>query len=259
MTLNQKSVQLGESVLSLLISEVVDEINEFYVTFYAGILTVTLLQYLYFKSRPEHADGHAMKRSREAGYAFQFLMSCYSASLIVVGVGFKMLSAEYKYEAQAADSTAHGGGSHLLFRLLAGGGTTSQYSLEDRRQRISYYFCIGLACVFLFLDLMNLSHKGIKASLDRMWSSKKEKILRVEGILIVVVGRIATIVFIATACIYISDPEVVAVTGFACVSLRILIQILGKIYFPSEKHGHGHQGHHGVEKDEESLHFKDHP
>ena len=84
--------------MSLLIVEISDEENEFYLTFYTGILSVILLQYLHFKSQPHHANEHAMRRTRLAGITYGILVQIYSASLIIVGVSYKMLLTEYSKE-----------------------------------------------------------------------------------------------------------------------------------------------------------------
>ena len=79
-------LMLGESILSLLIVDVVDGDWRYDVTFYAGILSVILLQYLHYKNQPHHADDHAMRKSRVRGITFVFVLTVYSAALIVVSV-----------------------------------------------------------------------------------------------------------------------------------------------------------------------------
>jgi hypothetical protein len=52
----------GESVLSLLIV-VAPETSEYYETFFSGVISITLLEYLHFRSQPYDADDHAMVRN----------------------------------------------------------------------------------------------------------------------------------------------------------------------------------------------------
>jgi hypothetical protein len=52
----------GESVLSLLIV-VAPETSEYYETFFSGVISITLLEYLHFRSQPYDADDHAMVRT----------------------------------------------------------------------------------------------------------------------------------------------------------------------------------------------------
>lgn len=58
-------LMLGESVFSLLIVAPLED-PDYYTSFFCSLLTVILLQYLHFKSQPEAADHHAMRRSKNA-------------------------------------------------------------------------------------------------------------------------------------------------------------------------------------------------
>lgn len=225
-------LMLGESILSLLIVEVSDEVTDFYITFYTGILSVILLQYLYFKSQPHDPDRHAMRRSRLAGLSFSFLIHIYSAGLIIVGVSFKMLLTEYSKDYSTYDGSSV---SKTVNRFLAGDSETPKYGKEESRQRIAYFFLIGLAIVFLCLDLINLTH----GSMERCHSSHGR--IRLKGILLVVALRVGVIIFIGTACLYVTEPVVVALVGLACIFIQILIRAMGTIFFPSQT-VHDHNG-----------------
>merc|ERR1719223_1291216 len=116
-------LMLGESVLSLLISTVVEEDFGYYRSFYTGILSVTLLQFLYFKSQPN--GGHVVRNDRVSGTLFAVLLQTLSAALVTIGVGYKMLLREYTLE--------HGSTSH---RLLSGNDNEIlKYTQEERRER----------------------------------------------------------------------------------------------------------------------------
>ena len=71
-------LMLGESILSLLIVDVPDEDKDYYATFYSAMLTVILLQYLHFRSQPNHADGHALRRDKDAGVGYTIMQAIYS-------------------------------------------------------------------------------------------------------------------------------------------------------------------------------------
>lgn len=214
--------------------------TEFYVTFFAGIISVILLQYLYFKSQPHHPDGHALRRSRISGSLFGSLIQIYSAALIVVGVSYKMLLTEYKYELKV-QATYNYQPSSIVGRVLAGDDAKSKYDMEDRRQRIAYFFCAGLSTVFASLDLMNLAHNGIKPSIDRCSCSRGR--LRVRALLFVVGLRLVIILFTATACLYVNEPEIVALVGLAAILLQVFIRIIGSFFFPSQRNVHAHDEH----------------
>jgi len=230
-------LMLGESVLSLLISNDVSDQNEtkFYVTFYVGIISVTLLQFLYFKSQPHHADNHAMRRKRSAGFAFAFLLQIYSAALIVVGVGYKMLLLEYTEEYEVAAYGTTDTGTDAAYRVLAGGDTS--VSKEERRQRIANLFCGGMAAVFITLDLLILAHNGIDASLEMCYC--KDAGLRWRGI-ILVASRVFTSAFILTLSQYVTDPEYVALIGMGSIIVQVAGRVLGRVYFPVGDMDHGH-------------------
>mmetsp|Transcript_19003 Transcript_19003/g.26753 ORF Transcript_19003/g.26753 Transcript_19003/m.26753 type:complete len:337 (+) Transcript_19003:1-1011(+) len=131
-------LMLGESILSLLIVNDVpssqDYVAKYYTTFYVGVVSVTLLQYLYFKSQPHSADHHAMRRTRISGFSYGWITQLYSAALIVVGVSYKMILTEYTLEyeqkyglriAESSSSTSDG------YRSLA--------TKDDYDQASSYY------------------------------------------------------------------------------------------------------------------------
>lgn len=232
----------GESILSLLIVEVSDESFDFYVTFFVGIVSVIFLQYLYFKSQPHHADGHAIRRSLEAGALWVVVNQMYSAALIIVGVSYKMLLTEFYYDTTTTSSYDNSSKT-VLNRLLAssGGSGTEKYSTEDRRQRVAYFFCLGFAGVYIFLDVLSILHKGLKGTVERCHCPEMGS-LRVKGIILVVVLRWLGIFFIGTACIYVTDPRNVAIVGFAAIVLQIMIRFLGSVYFPDKIHvSHGDQ------------------
>lgn len=45
----------------------VTEQEEYYTTFFCGILTVIALQYLHYRSQPHDPSLHAMRRNKDAG------------------------------------------------------------------------------------------------------------------------------------------------------------------------------------------------
>lgn len=68
-------LMLGETVLSLLIVGVYVE-HGFYKIVYCGILTISLLNTMHFRSQPHHADDHAMRRKMERGISFSCFQCC---------------------------------------------------------------------------------------------------------------------------------------------------------------------------------------
>ncbi len=245
MTLNTT----GESVLSLLIVEVTNEIPAFYFTFYFGIVSVTGLQYLYFRSQPHHADDHAMRRKRSAAATFLTCMQYYSAALIIVGVSFKLLLTEYKYEEAYASKS-------VMYRLLAGESDTKlEYTKSERRFRISLFFCVALGTTFLCLDILALAHKGIEAINDQYFQRQNTYYRLVAYCLLA--SRIAVTIFISTAFLYVREVQYVALIGLISILLQVFLRVIGFIFFPPSGLGHGHDSKDSLEN-EENEEFEDH-
>lgn len=236
-------LMLGESILSLVIVDDISasEESDYYLTFYFGLISVILLQFVHFKSSPQHAEQHAMRRSRNAAFVYNCLVQAYSASLIIVGVSYKMLLTEYtsKYSYEY-DSSG---------RELAGADDSSseKLSTDDRRLRIAYFFCGGLLGTFAFLDWMNVAHVGIHASYEKSQCPTRKK-WRVKGLVLVVFSRICIAVCLVVLSLYIYHyPKYIALLGLVSVALHVWIRFLGKVYFPSNIHtesSHDHQDKH---------------
>ena len=222
---------LGESILSLLIVDVAEK-SDYYKTSFSGIISITLLEYLHFRSQPHDADDHALRRSKEAGIIFTTIMQVYCASLVVLGTSYKMLLYEYVYEAKAA---GHRVLSNPLSLLLAGAGAP-MFDLEERRQRIAHFFCISMAIVWLCSDLMIINHRGLKDNLGRCRFSHKG-LLRFFAFILVVL-RIGMVCFIATLSQYVTQPSVLAFVGLIGISGQVLLRVVGSSFFGPEFEKH---------------------
>ena len=223
-------------MLSLLIVDVSNEIYAFYATFYIGILSVTFLQYLYFKSQPHDANEHALRRDRIAGTLFITFIQYYSAALIIVGVSFKMLLTEYKYQNEANSNSDYQSSAENYRFLAASGDTDSKYSMEERRRRIAIFFCLGIGISFLTLDLMTIAHKGLNEIHDRYFNTENVR-SRVMGFILIAL-RAAVVFFICTCFFYISEPEQVALSGLISILLQVILRLVGFVYFPPKKSKH---------------------
>lgn len=246
-------LMLGESVLSLLIVEVTEG-SSYYKTFFSGIISITLLgkkripgvsrsyvsrfltslmfllEYLHFRSQPHSPDDHAMRRKKEAGILFVFLMQVYSAALIVLGTAYKMLLYEYVYE--AGDS-----GKRMLFpvlsRLLAGSsGADDRFTPEDRRQKVAHFFCASMAIIWFCSDVMTLAHRGLKDNLGRCRISESGA-LKYASVTFFVV-RVGLIVFIATLSQYVTQPDVLALIGLLGILCQVALRFVGSFVFEED-------------------------
>eukprot|EP00977_Amphora_coffeiformis_P028404 scaffold34970_cov244-Amphora_coffeaeformis.AAC.1 len=146
-------LMLGESVLSLIIVEASPG-RRYVVTFCAGMVAVTMMQYLYFRTNPLSADDHAMRRSIAGGYQFFYGLIIYSACLILMGCSFKLILHQYLEENEL----------HQAGEL----DNDAQEELADAARRITNMFSWSLTSAFFFMDLMLVSHRGWKSNLGRM-------------------------------------------------------------------------------------------
>lgn len=230
---------LGECILSLLIVNDISRKNEaeYYFTFYLGVLSVTLLQFLYFKSQPHDADHHALRRTKTSGFAFTTWLQIYSAALIIVGVSYKMLLTEYtsEYANKEEDvNDTNGGGDVETNSVLMYAAAVPYYSTRERRQRIANLYCFGLATVFLSLDMMNVAHSGLKVTSTRCHDPENHGKFRIKALILVVFSRIVILAFVLTLSQYVTDPEFIALIGFGTIVMQVIVRFLGRIYFPSD-------------------------
>lgn len=226
-------LMLGESVLSLLVVDV-SETSQYYKTLFSGIVSITLLEYLHFRSQPHLPEDHAMRRSKEAGITFHYLMTFYSMALVALGTSYKMLlyevNKEKTYSTVAADDTEH---RRSLFpaglsRLLAAGaeGSASEYD-PNRRQNVAHWFCISMALVWFCSDAMILVHRGIKDNLSRCRLQTSGKLIATG----LVLSRVGLIAWMGTLSQYVTEPEKLAFIGFVGIVLQVVLRFGGSIAF----------------------------
>lgn len=223
-------LMLGESVLSLLIVEVVSRGREYFVTFYCGIISVCLLMYLYFVSGPTHVEEHAMSRHVVISYSICVLMQFYSAGLVIVGACYKLFMYEYTYENYEDEF-----GQRLRRKLIEyirslAGSSLGDIDQETRRQSISYFFCFGLALVWACSDIMMLMHKGLYYNMWRLRHQTFDHHRKTAIFLIFL--RFALLVFIATLFLYVREPHLLTAIGMCCIVGQLLLRSWGDRIFP---------------------------
>ena len=222
-------LMLGAGVLNLLIVDVVDS-SSFYGTFYCGIMTVVLLQYLHFRSQPHNPDDHALRRNKDAGVWFVFFNGVYSAGLLAFGASYKLFLYEFSYSARRMEED----------RILVG---DSQLSSEDRRKQIANIFGGAMATVWFCSDTNMLLHMGLKDSLGRCHCNQS-KTMNKRGLLLLCM-RACLIPLSAMVGTWQTDPVKLAAIGLGAVVAQLLLRHIGGFYFP-QKHVHVHRGgHHG--------------
>jgi len=209
-------LMLGESVLSLLIVEQSPG-RRYYVTFYAGILAVTMMQYLFFRSQPFDADDHAMRRAREGGFSFYLSMIGYSASLIVIGCSFKLILHCYIDEEEQVEGKD--------------GQDEIPFSIEELSTRIANMFSWSLAASFFWLDMLIVSHRGWAANFSRVYMGGRINWAPTRLILC----DFTLLGITATFSKWITNLELLSVAGCLMVLCQVAMRTRGLRYFPVSK------------------------
>jgi len=174
-------LMFGEGIMSLLIVEGDNESLNHNLKFYAGILSMTFLANLHFKSEPAgpHAD-HALSRSRSSNFLYCWFVPIYSMALIATGVCYKMFLYDYVYvNMYSLDDD----GNHYERRNLGGNNEGQGYvatndghdnnddsfyeHLEEHQQGTADLFSRSLALVLACTDLNLLLHAGRQAVRDQ--------------------------------------------------------------------------------------------
>mmetsp|Transcript_9509 Transcript_9509/g.19765 ORF Transcript_9509/g.19765 Transcript_9509/m.19765 type:complete len:217 (-) Transcript_9509:242-892(-) len=212
-------LMLGESVLALLIVEQSPGLR-YYLTFYSGIGTVALFQYLYYRMQPFEPDDHAMRRSSLGGYLFGIAQLFYSASLILIGCSFKMILHLYLDEAEEE-------------------GHTDEILVEQEQQSIANLFSWSMALSFISLDFTVVSHRGFVANFGRMRRNGKFEFMPiliccVDFTLIALMGSLSTW--------FGHHLENLVLVGMLLVAAQTLLRTRGLRYFPVSKSAFEEQG-----------------
>lgn len=228
-------LMLGESVLSLLIVDIVITVG-YFTTFLTGLVSIVLLEYLHYQSQPSDPDKHAYRGSKWSGFTFYWVMQIYSMALIVLGASFKMLLFEQLYEANDSGSTEthrnlFGGGLAVADRLLAGGESSAalRFSALDRQQRIAHFFAASLTVVFLCLDIITLAHRGVTANLKRC--TGHQSAAKHYLVLAQVGCRAAVLFFTATISQYFTSPDYLAAVGLGTVVAQLCLRVFASVLF----------------------------
>jgi hypothetical protein len=193
---------------------------------------VILLQYLYFRSQPNNADDHAVLKDKNLGMIWTVVLFVYSASLVALGVALTLFVLSFS----SSSDSAHDDDPHrrTLFddtRRLAGGVVA--YPAEEMEQRAAHVFSISLALVYVSMDLLSFLHVGWEESKLRCYCQVSRS-TKWSGVTLVVL-RAALVTFVATLCLWISDPQTLAGAGLGATILQVVLRKLGAKYLSEEK------------------------
>ena len=204
-------LMLGESVLSILTITHAPSTTTipYAISFCAGILTVTMFQYLFFRTQPAEAKDHASRRSQVGGYFYIYCHTLYSASLILVGCAYKMmLSGQDILEQEEEEPVAF-----------------------DISERIATVYAMSQAVSFLSLDLMTISHRGFKVNFSRFRPYIHG---RARCAIIPTICMFLDFLLIGlTLCLsFVHDLTLLSVLGCLLVLCQVVLRTIGLKYFP---------------------------
>ena len=216
-------LMLGESVLSILTighyhataTNEEDEPNSRIPTaipFYAGILQITMFQYLFFRSQPSEAKDHVMRRSQWGGMFFFYNHTFYSAALIMVGCSFKMmLSPEKMLEQEQEDDYDY-----------------------DITERIALVYAVSLAVSFLALDNMTTSHRGFRENFRRFRATYAGEGDSASCVIVPTMVLLVNWVLTGlTLCLsFVDDLALLSILGCLLVFCQTMLRTIGLKYFP---------------------------
>lgn len=264
---------LGESVLSLLI---VDSSNYseslYWQIFFAGVMTLILLQFCHYRSMPHDPESHAFWNHNKRTVMFVLAFQTYSAALIMVGASYKIFLKSIKNKSgddkkrllleQTQELFPQYFNDEGKMRYLADESEKSEYQSYEGGSFIDYCFGYwwpafyqaeidngnttewyiadlfgwGFACTFLFLYVMIITNNGLKKQL-KIW--KKKPLVAV----VIVLIRLALIGFMFFVSWWkaLQDFHILAWIGFGAVAIQLTTRMLEDVIFFEEDHYHDHE------------------
>lgn len=215
------NLMLGESILSLLTLDYTDALHgssmKYTVSFYAGLITVTLFQYLFFRTQPTRIQDHALRRSQSGAFLYIYSHLFYSASLILLGCSYKMILTSF-------------------FHRTGEEGTDEQEEDgvdgdELSPHRVTTLFCWSMTVSFVSLDFMTSSHRGLAVNLSRLRPNGRCAWIPS----VCTLALMATWIFALCLISWGLPLEVLSVVGMGLVMVQVAIRTIGLRYFPVTK------------------------
>ena len=209
---------LGESILSILITTTSDSL-EYHVTFFAGIISIIVLQYSHYKYQAHSSNEHSFRRSLRAGAVFYVIMIIYCFALIALGTAYKMFLYEYSYaEVKKNNKLRHL--VTLMSRNLA--EVDTDFGTVSRKQRVADLFCVSMSTTWVCLEGMWICHNGTK----KYFSFLKTK----QGVFVGFL-RAGLIILMATISQYTINPEDVALIGLVLLLAEVLVNVCADYFW----------------------------
>jgi len=216
-------LMFGESIMSLLIVEGDNESWNHNLKFYAGILSVTLLAQLHFKSEPLHNEDHALSRSRSSHYLYTaLLVPIYSMALIATGICYKMFLYDYYQD---------GGNYNNQRRLDSSYNYGDNDDHDDHNDDNSYYeqmeehqqdtanlFSRSLVLVLICADVNYVLHQGRQAIWDQCRNIPMGRFA------LLFLSKYSLLFFLAAMSSFQNDPHLMAIIGLGAILFQEFLQ-----------------------------------
>jgi low temperature requirement protein LtrA len=157
---------LGEGVLSVAISTL-DYTYDFYATVMGSLLLLIMLQFLFYSSQPHGAEGHAMRRDKDAGVAWALLTEAVAAAFITVGAGLKLV---LETMAEPSEHRRLGGYDSEPSTNHTGDGDGHGEEAEGvSKQQAIVVVAWSLIVSYIAVDMSTMLHKGFGRNVRDLW------------------------------------------------------------------------------------------
>jgi hypothetical protein len=213
---------VGESILSILTGgsggAQTSQSGSYSVSFYCGILTVTMFQYLFFRTQPSEGKDHAMRRSQLGGYLFFYFHTVYSASLILVGCSYKMMLSPEEMIEELQEQYAgleHEEGVDVL-----------PYNLN---RRIAFIYAVSQFVSFIASDAMLWTHRGFKANIQIFFPPQGRQFVLAPWLIL---GTDVVLLALTMSLSCIEDLTLLSVCGCFLVFSQVILRTIGFKYWP---------------------------
>jgi len=225
---------LGESILSILIVESTNSVR-YHVTFFAGIVSIVLLQFCHYKYQPHSPNTHAFRRSIRGGSIYYVLIMIYAHALVAVGTSYKMFLSQYAYEDNLKNKRMRHLVTTLLSRYLAGAADEMKFSTVELKQAVANMFCISMVAVWVCLEGMWITHNGTTKYFAYLKTRHGFCLGMLRLLLIVLMGSISS---------YTIEPERVTLVGLGLICAEIatgafMSYFWSKQFEDEDEHTHG--------------------
>lgn len=168
-----------------------------------------------------NCTGHALWKNLLNGMGYSWLIQILSMALIVYGVTYKVFLQDVVKDAEKAETSNY----RKAIRMLAS-------SPAITNEASAAVFSAALTVVLLSLELMCLTHSGIKQSLEHLFHRSKDGKASAPHWPIVIISlfKVAIFLFAITLNQWTVDPATLTICGFGIVFALAVSRILNYMF-----------------------------